>query len=49
MIDATLLDGTRERFTGEYVLRRINGVDGATADQRHWHIMSARLAAAPVH
>jgi len=44
-VDATLNDGTRQRFTGEYVIRRVNGVDGATADQLRWHISSAKLTA----
>jgi hypothetical protein len=47
-VDATLLDGTKQRYVGEYVLRRVNDVDGATADQLRWHIMSARLTETPV-
>lgn len=47
-VDATLLDGTKQRYVGDYVLRRVNDVDGATADQLRWHIMSARLTATPV-
>jgi hypothetical protein len=42
-VDATLIDGTRQRFTGSYVVRRVNGVDGATPDQLRWHIDSAKL------
>ncbi|MFW2831093.1 hypothetical protein [Sphingomonas sp. ID0503] len=42
-IDATLANGTRQHFTGEYILRRVNDVDGATAAQRRWHIVSAKL------
>lgn len=42
-VAATLKDGTRQRFRGSYVLRRVNGVDGATAEQLRWHIASARL------
>ncbi|GAA4339963.1 hypothetical protein GCM10023144_38860 [Pigmentiphaga soli] len=44
-VDATLDDGTRQRFRGHYVLRRVNGVDGATPEQLRWHIDSARLSA----
>ncbi len=43
-VDATLDDGTRQRFRGTYVVRRINDVDGATAEQLRWHIASAKLA-----
>ena len=46
-VDATLDDGTRQRFRGEYVVRRVNDVDGSTADQRRWHIGSAELKAVP--
>ena len=42
-VDATLADGKRQRFKGDYTLRRVNGVDGATADQLRWHIDAARL------
>ena len=42
---AQLKDGTRQRFHGAYVLRRVNGVPGATAAQLRWHIDSARLRA----
>ena len=42
-VDATLKDGTRQRFRGTYVLRRVNDIDGASADQRRWHIDSAQL------
>ena len=42
-VTATLKDGTRQRFRGSYVLRRVNDVDGATATQLRWHIASARL------
>jgi hypothetical protein len=41
-VDATLRSGERQHFVGEYVLRRAM-VDGATAEQRRWHIYSARL------
>ena len=42
-VDAVLKDGKRQRFTGRYVVRRVNNVDGASADQRRWHIDSAQL------
>jgi hypothetical protein len=45
-IDATLDDGTHQRFVGTYAIRRVNDVDGASADQLRWHIGSAHLAAA---
>jgi len=44
-VDATRDDGTHQRFTGQYVIRRVNDVDGASADQLRWHIDSAHLAA----
>ncbi|GAA0729485.1 hypothetical protein GCM10009106_07710 [Sphingomonas japonica] len=44
-VDSVLADGTRQRFFGEYVVRRVNGVDGASADQLRWHIDSATLRA----
>lgn len=42
-VSAMLADGTRQRFVGDYVVRRVNDVNGATPDQRRWHIDSARL------
>ena len=36
-------NGARQRFRGSYTLRRVNGVDGATAAQLRWHIASAKL------
>lgn len=36
-------DGSRQRFRGAYVMRRVNGIDGATAAQLRWHIDSAKL------
>jgi hypothetical protein len=42
VIDATLRDGTRQHFEGTYTLRRAM-VDGATPEQRRWHIYSADL------
>jgi hypothetical protein len=44
-VEARLDDGARQRFSGAYVVRRVNGVDGATAAQLRWHIASARLQA----
>jgi hypothetical protein len=46
-IDATLDDGTHQRFAGDYAVRLVNGIDGATPDQFRWHIDSAYLKAAP--
>jgi hypothetical protein len=45
-VDAVLADGTRQRFTGTYAIRRVNDVDGSSAEQRRWHIASADLKAA---
>ena len=45
---STLDDGTRQRFRGRYVARRVNGVEGASPEQLRWRIDSARLSAAPV-
>ena len=42
-VTAVLKDGTRQRFRGSYVLRRVNDVAGATAEQLRWRISSARL------
>ena len=42
-IAATTRDGVAQRFHGSYVLRR-SEVDGATAEQRRWHIDSAKIA-----
>lgn len=46
-VDSTLDDGTRQRFRGRYVLRRVNGVEGASPEQLRWRIDAARLSAAP--
>jgi hypothetical protein len=43
-VDAALADGTHQRFTGSYVVRRVNGVDGASPAQLRWHIDSAKLS-----
>jgi outer membrane murein-binding lipoprotein Lpp len=42
-VHARLKDGTGQRFTGHYSLRRVNDVDGSTQAQRRWHIYSAAL------
>ncbi|RJS95215.1 hypothetical protein D3260_01260 [Salinisphaera sp. Q1T1-3] len=42
---ATQDSGAQKRFTGTYVLRRVNDVDGATRAQRRWHLYSADLHA----
>ena len=39
---ATAADGATQRFTGTYTLRR-SVVDGATPEQRAWHIDSAQI------
>jgi hypothetical protein len=41
-VTATLRDGTQQRFAGTYTLRRAM-VDGATPEQRRWHIFKADL------
>ena len=46
-VEATLDDGTAQRFTGTYTVRRINDVDGASASQLRWHIDFAQLRPAP--
>lgn len=46
-VEATLDDGARQRFQGTYILRRVNGVDGASAEQLRWHIGSAQLREVP--
>ena len=46
-VDATLADGTHQRFTGSYVVRRVNGVDGASPAQLRWHLGSAALHRVP--
>ncbi|GAA4763307.1 hypothetical protein GCM10023219_04550 [Stakelama sediminis] len=42
-VKARLKDGTNQRFSGEYTLRRANDVPGATAEQERWHLYSADL------
>lgn len=46
-VDSQLQDGTRQRFVGDYVLRRVNDVDGATPAQLRWHIGQAKLKPVP--
>ena len=42
-VDAQLDDGRQQRFAGQYVVRRVTDVPGASAEQRRWHIDSATL------
>ena len=44
VVDAVLRGGQRQHFEGSYTLRRTL-VDGASAEQRRWHIYSAQLRA----
>nr|WP_315380569.1 hypothetical protein [uncultured Sphingomonas sp.] len=46
-VEATLDDGSAQRFAGSYVVRRINDVDGASPSQLRWHLDSATLRPAP--
>jgi hypothetical protein len=41
-VEATARDGSVRRYVGAYTLRRAV-VDGATPEQRAWHIASADL------
>jgi hypothetical protein len=41
-VDAVLRNGTRQHFVGTYTVRRAMA-DGATPEQRRWHIYSAHL------
>jgi len=43
IVDATLNNGAQQQFRGDYVVRRVNDVDGASAAQLRWHIDSAKL------
>ena len=47
-VDATLDDGTRQRFVGSYFVRRVNDVDGATPGQLRWHLGSAEMRRVPI-
>ena len=42
-VAAVTKNGTRQRFRGSYVLRRVNDVPGSTAEQRRWHLYSAHI------
>jgi len=42
-VHAELNDGASQQFSGSYVLRRVNDVEGSTPEQRSWHIYSASL------
>lgn len=44
-VQATLRDGTEQRFAGSYILRRVNDVPGASAEQLRWRIARADLRA----
>jgi hypothetical protein len=46
-VRAVLSNGTHQHFVGRYVLRRVNDVPGASAEQLRWHLFSADLK--PVH
>jgi hypothetical protein len=47
-VNATLKDGTTQRFVGTYTLRRVNDVPGSSPEDRRWHIDSAKLRTVPV-
>lgn len=47
-VDSQLQDGKRQRFVGDYVVRRVNDVDGASSAQLRWHIGQANLKPVPV-
>ena len=42
-VDGLTTTGERQRFTGSYVVRRVNAVNGRTPSQRRWHLYSATL------
>jgi hypothetical protein len=42
-VTAVATNGTRQRFSGSYILRRVNDVPGSTLEQRRWHLYSANL------
>lgn len=46
-VEATTDEGRAQQFTGAYVVRRVNDVPGATAEQLRWHFDAARLEPAP--
>jgi NAD(P)-dependent dehydrogenase (short-subunit alcohol dehydrogenase family) len=45
-ITARKTDGTPQRFSGSYSLRR-TVVDGSTTAQRRWHLYAAKISASP--
>ena len=42
-VNATLKNGVVQHFAGNFVLRRVNDVDGATPAERRWRISAASL------
>ncbi|MBD2100342.1 hypothetical protein [Leptolyngbya sp. FACHB-261] len=42
-ITAITTNGTRQRFRGSYILRRVNDIPGSTSEQRRWHLHSANI------
>ncbi|MET0363977.1 MAG: hypothetical protein ABW169_04930, partial [Sphingobium sp.] len=46
-LTGTLRDGRTERLTGPVVVRRVNDVDGATAEQLTWHLSQSDLKPRP--
>ena len=46
-VDSQLQNGTVQRFAGDYIVRRVNDVDGASPGQLRWHIGQATLKAVP--
>jgi hypothetical protein len=43
VVRVDLKDGTRHNYAGNYVVKRVNDVPGATPEQLRWHIESADL------
>ena len=43
VVRVDLKDGTRHNYAGQYVVKRVNDVPGATPEQLRWHIESADL------
>ena len=46
-VTSTTTSGVSQRFSGSYVLRRVNDVVGSTPEQRRWHLYSATLTQTP--
>ncbi|QJU56541.1 hypothetical protein HL653_00965 [Sphingomonas sp. AP4-R1] len=42
-VEAVQTNGRHQHFAGSFTLRRVNDVDGSTAEQRRWHIIGAKL------